>query len=182
MMFKHALREVDEYEGNVLTTNSGVLIDVFNPKPADIDIEDIAHALSNLCRFGGHCNEFFSVAEHSVDVSYLSENPLEGLLHDASEAYFIDLPRPIKNMFPEYRKAEKKMLEFILNKFKLTYPMSKDTKRADNDALRVEFKRLFAHGDRNFKPKSPKEAKELFLLRFNELTNNRYNYLPYNPL
>ena len=73
------------------------------PNPDDIRIEDIAHALSNQCRFAGHAREFYSVAEHSVHVSQLClpEHALWGLLHDASEAYLVDLPRPLK-LLPEF--------------------------------------------------------------------------------
>ena len=70
----------------------------FNPKPEDIDIRDIAHALSNICRFTGHVKQFYSVADHCRAVAKLvpPEMRLQALLHDASEAYLNDLARPIK--------------------------------------------------------------------------------------
>lgn len=77
-----------------------------DPRPADICIEDIAHALSLTCRFTGHCREFYSVAQHSVLVSlYVKEHggdaalQLAALLHDASEAYLPDVARPVKQRF-----------------------------------------------------------------------------------
>ena len=73
-----------------------------------IVIEDIAHALANLCRYNGHTNRFYSVAEHSVLVSYAvpKEYALWGLMHDASEAYLSDIPRPFKAMIANYKTME----------------------------------------------------------------------------
>ena len=89
------------------------------PQPVDVTIEDIAHALSMLCRFGGHVDEFYSVAQHSVLVSLVvarfqpDNHALHraALLHDASEAYLIDLPRPIKRdpTMYGYRAAEERL-------------------------------------------------------------------------
>ena len=73
------------------------------PRPEDICIEDIAHALALTCRFTGHCREFYSVAQHSVLVSHSVADQggdavmqFAALLHDASEAYLPDVARPIK--------------------------------------------------------------------------------------
>ena len=81
-----------------IATVSGKLIDPFDLQPADVCVKDIANALSNICRFGGHPKVFYSVAQHSVLVARsLPENlQLAGLLHDAAEAYLGDWPRPIK--------------------------------------------------------------------------------------
>jgi len=71
-----------------------------NPKPEDISIEVIAKALSHICRFGGHTNRFYSVAEHSIHVANLLPDELKiyGLLHDAHEAYtgYGDICSPVK--------------------------------------------------------------------------------------
>src|SRR5690348_18006267 len=81
-----------------------------DPKPEDIDIQDIAHALSCQCRFTGHSRKFYSVAEHCVRVSLLVSPDLQlaALLHDASEAYLSDVARPIKRLpaMAEYRRTE----------------------------------------------------------------------------
>jgi uncharacterized protein len=75
------------YEPDCIRTYTGLYINVFNPKPEMIEIEDIAHALSFQCRFGGHLPKFYSVAQHSLNCSYLVKEPalkLTALLHDAS--------------------------------------------------------------------------------------------------
>lgn len=95
---------------------SGAYVDPLNLQPEDVRVEDIAHALSHQCRFSGHTRRFYSVAEHSVRVCHLlrleghpERVQLQGLLHDAAEAYLLDLPRPLKQ-HPEighaYRDAE----------------------------------------------------------------------------
>lgn len=100
-----------------IRTYTGILFDPFHPKIEDINIYDIAHALSNECRYAGHCSKFYSVAEHSVIISKLcsEENALTGLLHDGSEAYVKDLPRPIKHhpKFKFYRDFSNKIQKLI---------------------------------------------------------------------
>jgi len=89
-------------------TASGKRFWPLDPRPEDICIEDIAHALSHICRFGGHVREPYSVAQHSVIVSMIvkPENALYGLLHDAAEAYAGDMVRPLKRGMPAYRSIE----------------------------------------------------------------------------
>lgn len=89
-----------------IQTYSGRRFFPLDPRPADVKIEDIAHALSNKCRFNGHCLTFYSVAEHSVRVATLAMSRhggaekstigLQALLHDAAEAYLPDICSPIK--------------------------------------------------------------------------------------
>lgn len=99
-----------------------------DPTPFDVCIEDIAHALSRQCRFAGHVKDFYSVAEHSIWTAYVlevtghdSRTQLWGLMHDASEAYLVDLPTPLKTgVFGEaYRKAEANLMKVIADKFGL---------------------------------------------------------------
>lgn len=91
-----------------IETSSGLWIDINDPKPGQIRDMDIAHALSNICRFGGQCKEFYSVAQHSVLVYRLMTREtddkqlhLAALLHDAHEAYLGDIPSPIKPLIGE---------------------------------------------------------------------------------
>jgi hypothetical protein len=113
--------------GGVVCTASGIPFYPLDPRPDEIRIEDIAHALSNMCRWTGHVKEFYSVAEHSVRVSWElalrhgGNAPLAraGLLHDASEAYLVDVPRPVKHlpMLSPYRDAEALLQSAIARKF-----------------------------------------------------------------
>lgn len=106
------------------TTFTGLKFDVFDPDPAAIVIEDIAHALSLKCRYNGHCNRFYSVAEHSWLMSSLFVEPelrRAALLHDAAEAYLCDLPSPIKHTgsMHAFRSLEDLLQAEIYTKFEL---------------------------------------------------------------
>lgn len=106
-------------------------------------IEDIAHALSLLCRYNGHCNQFYSVAQHSLMVSYLMEalelgDPLVGLLHDATEAYLSDIPKPFKQLLPEWQKIDDRLEALLATAFGLEYPWGEGCKKADMIALHIE--------------------------------------------
>lgn len=105
-------------------------------------ITEIAHALSNQCRYAGHCSQFYSVAEHSVLVSEIMEkwhlgDPFEGLMHDASEAYLVDIPGPWKCILPDYQALERD-LERKLQAFFQLPPKTPECKAADLIALMVE--------------------------------------------
>lgn len=112
-----------------VTTERGPAMQLFSgkpffpldPKAEDICIGDIAEALSKLCRYNGHIREFYSVAQHSVILSYLvpEEDALTALLHDATEAYVGDMVRPLKSLFPEFSEIEHKIWEVIAQKYHL---------------------------------------------------------------
>lgn len=106
-------------KGDWMQTRSSRMFYPLDPRPEDIVIEDIAHALSQLCRFGGHTNEFYSVAQHCVHVAELLPHHLKlsGLLHDATEAYLVDVPRPLKNAISGYKTIEARLAEVIEAKF-----------------------------------------------------------------
>jgi 5'-deoxynucleotidase YfbR-like HD superfamily hydrolase len=169
-----------------IDTFSGKRIYPFNPEISEINIEDIAHALSLLCRFGGHCSEFYSIAQHSVYVSQVcdKENALWGLLHDATEAYIGDVVKPIKRQdeMKKYREAEEKLEKVIAQKFNLTLPLPQDIKIADKRMLIAEKRDLMKNCELKdweyddikaveFKvePIGPKDAERLFLSRYGEL-------------
>lgn len=107
-----------------ITTYTGKHFDPTAPDPALFDIRDIAHALSLTCRGNGHVKSFFSVGQHCVNCAleaefrgYSGRLILACLLHDASEAYMSDVPRPFKASMPHYIEAEARMLDLIYEKF-----------------------------------------------------------------
>lgn len=110
-----------------------------------IDIEDIAHSLSNQGRWTGHTNVFYSLAEHSVLTSRLvsPEYAFEALMHDASEAYVVDLSRPLKAFVPDYRKIQHRVEKYIAEYFGLPYPLSEPVRIADDRLLQTEWETLF---------------------------------------
>ena len=136
------MREENLYTPNCIRTVSGIYINVFEPKPEMICIEDIAHALSYQCRFGGHLPKFYSVAEHSLNCSYLIEDSnlkLAALLHDASEAYLLDIPRPIKSGLTNYKEIEDSLMKVIAEKFGFEYPLHSKIKEIDEIMLQTEW-------------------------------------------
>ena len=130
---------------------SGRSLQPLNARPSDICIEDIAHALANQCRFGGHTKRFYSVAEHSIYVSRLvpKEQRLAALLHDASEAYLIDLPTPLKVLpeFAAYRQAEEHLMQVIGEALGFNPQPTFELMEADQQMLAHEMRELIGAGD-----------------------------------
>lgn len=145
-MYLRPGEQVKQRDGDWLQTYSGVQFFPWDPREEDIVIEDIAHALSNIPRFTGHTTHFYSVAQHSVLVSMYCgpEDALWGLLHDASEAYLVDLPSPIKRdpRMAAYREAEQRLQRCIARKFGLPEEMPASVKRADMLLLSTEATQL----------------------------------------
>lgn len=107
-----------------ILTHSQKMFDPVNPEVQLIDIEDIAHALSMLCRANGHFKSFYSVGQHSINCmkeavarGYTERVQLACLLHDASEAYLSDVTRPVKEELPRYKEIEAPLQEVIWNKW-----------------------------------------------------------------
>ena len=167
------LAEAKRINPNAILIHSGILFDVFNPNIEDIKIIDGAHGLSNICRYGGHSPEFYSVAQHSVLCSLIEGTPqeqLECLCHDLTEGMgLVDLPTPIKRHIPDYMAIEENLHKVICERFKLTYPLTERTHKVDRQLLEFEYKSFFEEPNPNFEFWTPEVAKERFLARFYEL-------------
>lgn len=179
-----------------ITTYTGKKFYPERPSLSDIDILDIAHALSNQCRYSGHTTEFYSVAQHCYYVSCYLEQELKlpqfslaGLLHDGSEAFIVDIPRPIKHLVSmnNYREMEELVQDEIYYQFGIDIDAEKyeSIKEADNVLLATEARDLmedasWAKGmktwERKIDPWLPKVAEFNFLARFKKLYyGNRTN-------
>lgn len=139
-MNKYKGVSADAPRGDWMQTFTGVAFYPADPQPEEIFIEDIAHALSLQCRYGGHCDRHYSVAEHCVHVSYMvpPEDALAGLMHDATEAYLMDIPRPVKALLPQYRDLEDKLWAVIAKRFDISPVLPTSVHEADNRILNSE--------------------------------------------
>ena len=168
----------------------------FPLEPENVDIVDIAHSLSMVCRFNGHCSKFYSVAEHSLRVSYLvpKKFALWGLLHDATEAYIGDIFRPInrimwysndKESFLPLDEIENHIMKLIATTFLLPWPTPREVLHADMIMLATEKRDLMSSEPSEWMPMpspsdqkildtlTPDEAEECFLDRFHTLISFR---------
>lgn len=132
-----------------IVTHSGKQFDFHNPTPDMVCIEDIAHALSMSCRFGGHTQYHYSVAQHSVNVARLvpEEHKLVALLHDATEAYIGDMVSPLKVLMPEFKKKEEAVWAVISEKFNVPFLMPLCIKEADLIMLKIERDHLIVESE-----------------------------------
>lgn len=123
-----------------ILTHSGISFNLVEPDGDLIEIKDIAHALSHICRFTGHTNRFYSVAEHCVRASnhVAPEHKLEALLHDATEAYLGDVSSPLKALLHEYRLIEFRLDCVIRERYGLPLKQSPEVKQADLAMLAAE--------------------------------------------
>lgn len=135
--------------GDYIETYTGKTFYPLDPRPEEIDIVDIAHHLSQICRFNGASKFFFSVAQHSINVykhvksqGGSIEEQFDALMHDASEAYLCDLPKPIKKYMSDYKVYEDIVQDVIYQKYGLNNNHFKITKQADTDMLSYEAKIL----------------------------------------
>jgi hypothetical protein len=169
-----------------MQTASGRRILIFNPSDPSNEfvIEDIAHHLSLVCRFTGAVRVHYSVAQHSVLVSQLvpPADALEGLLHDASEAYLNDIASPVKAGLPDYKAAEVAMERALATRFSIAFPKTDAVRRADGIAVATEARDLMTAAATlwrlpekplrgvTIEPWSPAQAERAFLDRFREIT------------
>lgn len=168
-----------------ILTTSGTYFNLSNPHESEIRIEDIAHALSKLCRFSGHCREFYNVAQHSVLASLLvpAEHALMALLHDAAEAYIGDVTSPLKAMLPEYKIIENRVTNAIYQRFNIGPHQYPTIKHADLVMLATEREHLLPATDYqwecirgikpmkilNFRCWEPDEAHDKFMDRYDQI-------------
>jgi len=138
--------------GATCITRSGLYFDFVDPQPDQITIEDIAWGLSQTCRFGGQCLEYYSVAQHSILVSQIvpHEHRLAGLMHDAAEAYIGDMVGPLKQLIPDFKVIEKRIEAVIFAKFGIALPLDPSIKHADLRLLRTEQRDLTAGSGENW--------------------------------
>lgn len=176
-------------------TYTGKKVNPFYPDEDSINLDDIAHALSMQCRFNGHISEFYSVAEHSIKVSEVIEDlggspqlQMHGLLHDASEAYICDVPKPFKDYLDEYLAVEEvlqRAIEYVLipEGCKLTEGEQSILNVVDSEMALQESKEFKGPLDWRgnsihiyFKiPLTPKEAKKAYIDRYVELEKVLFN-------
>lgn len=133
-----------ERKGHWMQLASGRAFWPIDPLPEEVFIEDIAHALGMQCRYGGHCRTFYSVAEHSIHVSHLvpQEHALAALLHDATEAYCVDVPRPLKQELKGYREIEARLWAAVAIRFGVNPCLSEYVHDADVAMLFAEQEQL----------------------------------------
>lgn len=168
--------------GPTILLASGNYFDFENPEGSRIELMDIAHGLSNICRFTGQCHRFYSVAEHSIHCSFLvkPEHAMAALLHDAAEAVMGDMSSPLKSMMPEYKALEKRVEAAILPRFGLRLPLDPSVKIADRVMLAAEQRQamkntddwpetLHSTNEPHLRFLSPDKAYPAFIARFHEL-------------
>jgi len=134
-------------EHAIIVTHSGLEVDILNPTSDMLCLDDVAYALSNLCRFTGHPSRFYSVSEHCVHCSYIpGDIQLQRacLLHDSSESIINDLSSPLKAVLPKYRGIEESLLLVIFGKYGLNSipPWDDQIVHADHGMTRVEINEL----------------------------------------
>lgn len=130
-------------------TFTGRMLDLSDPRPGDVCLEDIAHHLARVCRFGGAIHDYYSVASHSVMVAAIVENyglqtQRAALLHDAAEAYLGDMVSGLKRLCPQYREIEDLWAAAIETQFGVRFRHCPIIKDADLRARLSECRDLFS--------------------------------------
>jgi len=158
-----------------IRTITGRYVHILQPDPEMFEIEDIAHALAHQCRFAGHVRKFYSVAQHSVLMVRLvkDELKLQALLHDASEAYLLDMPKPYKEQLRDYQGYESLFMKRIAERFQFTFPLSPEVKACDDFMLRWEWEKLVLGGGLGVECWSSKQAKRHFLETYESIQKNQ---------
>lgn len=173
--------------GDGIRLLSGALFDYSRPHESNVLIDDIAAALSKVCRFAGHIHQFYSVAQHAVNTSLIvaEDHAFDALMHDTAEAFTNDIPTPLKYAVPMFKELETQIESAMAQRFGFAYPLPDAVKLADAQMLSIEktcLKRDYsewgvlagietAHVEHlvDLSPWTPDEAHERFLLRYEEL-------------
>jgi hypothetical protein len=171
--------------GSPIGTFSGRRLHPLDPRPEEIAVEDIAHGLSNTCRYGGQCRFYYSVATHAIYVSreladHGPEMQLYGLFHDAAEAYITDVPRPLKRELDGYDRVEHGILDAVWDRLGVSAPTDDQWERVmavDDRLFRYEADRLLAEFEPpsvprlpyDLEPCDPSEVRDEFQGRAEEL-------------
>jgi hypothetical protein len=166
---------------------NGQMFDFFNPSATDVSIDELAHVLSNVCRFAGHVRYFYSVAQHLLNTSLIVDPPHEkaALLHDTSEAFTNDIVTPLKAVVPTFKEIETTIESDMAGRFGFQFPLAPEVKLADLQMLAIEkhiLKPFPSHWaildgieyehllDRvRMLPMTPDEARMAFLQRWEEV-------------
>ena len=143
---------IKERQGDWMQVNSGARFYPMDVHPEDINPKDIAHALSLLCRYGGHVDRFYSVAEHCVLMSEAvpPEHALHALLHDATEAYVVDVPRPVKRYLSNYQDIEDNVWLAITEHFDIDPHLPLEVTDADNSIILTERNALMSNAEKRW--------------------------------
>lgn len=185
---------MDKLDDHWISLLSGGKFNYNKPEESDVTIDDIASALSNVCRFSGHLPRYYSVAQHLVNTSRIvpPEHAFDALMHDTAEAFTNDLPTPLKWALPIFKELEVKIESAMADKFGFNFPYHSSVKEADTIMLMLE--KYYVKDDDSVWPAyeewtkrrlskyrdlveldswQPRRAKREFLERFEELNNGR---------
>lgn len=175
------MRHAPLFAGKIRTF-TGRMVDPLNLNPEDVNLLDIAHSLASQCRYTGHCDPWYSVAEHSCLVMFYGSGLwLPKLLHDAPEAYLVDLAAPVKHEVvtdePEevadlrkrlseaFREAEERIARVIEVSFHLKEGEldAQYVHDADDALFAMEWDALMLHRTQFGAPCDPPSAKKMYL-------------------
>ena len=184
---RHAQEEFFKVSTSEFVTFTGREFRILDFCTRDVRLEDIAHGLSNVCRYGGQCRSFYSVAEHSILVSRMIEHfssilgmTQSGLMHDGSEAYLVDLPTPVKVLCPGYKLLEDQFERAIFDAFGLSFGFKSPVVKECDYRMYLRERSILMPGKEKIEPSeldellpiqclSPEQAKRAFLERAEEL-------------
>jgi hypothetical protein len=185
---KSGLHKDVSHKGPSIILSSGRSLYYDRPDPIVLDPEVIAHSISKLCRWTGHCLEFFSVAQHCVLVSRIvpPEHALAGLMHDASEAFVGDVNRPLKWAMERaspgmFRDIEDRLHAALAERYGFQFPFDESVMHADSVSLSTEKRDILPDDgipwigmpppiEQRLRPVGPKAAYRMWMDRYAQLT------------